>query len=847
MRKNGFNKLIISIIYCVVIFFVALISLSAIMNQGNTDMTSEMGDATFPVISFRYGNYSLSECHGYATEMDTSFMEDHLTPLMAGRKFAFVVDTYGEKVYHMCYELRSKDGTRLLENGDIMDYVQDGDDLIANVTLKDLLEEYAIYSLCIILQTEHNEEIRYYTNVMEADDYPVENKLKFVNTFSDLTFQKADAQNVLPTYLESNASGDNSTFQRVNINSSLKQITWGGLNVMRVTEPVAEIKDIDASIGVIELNYYVTIREEEQEKVYRVNEYFRISEGGERYHLLDYERTMKEIFDHRTGVIANNKIVLGITSNDVEFLESSDGNRIAFAQEGKLYSYNLTDNKLAEIFSFYDTNLQDIRTAYDKNRIRIFQMDEVGNIEFLVYGYMNRGTHEGEMGICIYYYDSVRNMVEEQAFIPDNRSFEYLDYDMQKLVYINNTNQCYLWQKNSFYRIDLDNRDCQLIVGGLKWEDLITSGDSNMTAWLDEEKIIILNMETSKRTVIMPENGCVIKPIGFFGSDLVYGVGRNSDAAPDESGNQIFPMFKIAICGQYGNTLKEYETPGYYIIDTIVSSNMIQLLRVSKTEEGIYEEALPDQIMNNTTRQSTKNYIESVVTDTYETILQVVLRKNIPVEEMQILTPRFVLHENNYEVLLSGGTERTDQFYVYGKGRYMGYYSESEKAVSLAFENRGSVYDYRGQRIYHYEMLPKENQIMAISGMQVEADEGNSAKRAVCINAILQYNGIIADTRADMIMGKSVQETLQQYFSEKETGNEAISLYGCPLQSALYFVANDIPVMVELENGSALLLVGYNEYNTIVMDPSTGTVYKIGINDSTELYQDSGNRFTTYY
>jgi len=62
----------------------------------------------------------------------------------------------------------------------------------------------------------------------------------------------------------------------------------------------------------------------------------------------------------------------------------------------------------------------------------------------------------------------------------------------------------------------------------------------------------------------------------------------------------------------------------------------------------------------------------------------------------------------------------------------------------------------------------------------------------------------------------------------------------------LYYVNKDIPVLAMMEDGSAVLIIGFNEKNTVVMNPETGTVYKVGMNDSTEWFEKSGNRFITY-
>ena len=43
-------------------------------------------------------------------------------------------------------------------------------------------------------------------------------------------------------------------------------------------------------------------------------------------------------------------------------------------------------------------------------------MDEFGNMNFMVYGYMNRGNHEGEVGIEFYYYNHLQNNTQSMVF-----------------------------------------------------------------------------------------------------------------------------------------------------------------------------------------------------------------------------------------------------------------------------------------------------------------------------------------------------------------------------------------------------------------------------------------------
>ena len=55
-----------------------------------------------------------------------------------------------------------------------------------------------------------------------------------------------------------------------------------------------------------------------------------------------------------TGIINNNKIVLGIADENVEMAESADGNQLAFVNCGRLYSYNSVNKSIANVYGFYE-------------------------------------------------------------------------------------------------------------------------------------------------------------------------------------------------------------------------------------------------------------------------------------------------------------------------------------------------------------------------------------------------------------------------------------------------------------------------------------------------------------
>ena len=73
-----------------------------------------------------------------------------------------------------------------------------------------------------------------------------------------------------------------------------------------------------------------------------------------------------------------------------------------------------------------------------------------------------------------------------------------------------------------------------------------------------------------------------------------------------------------------------------------------------------------------------------------------------------------------------------------------------------------------------------------------------------------------------------------------------LDLNGCRMQSTLYYMNRDLPVLAGLNNGRNILLIGFNERNVVIADPVAGTVTKMGMNDAASYLEQNGNRFLTY-
>lgn len=842
-EESRMKKTIIRIAVCVVVFLASALIIGSIMNQGHNNMTMEMAPATLPMITMESGGVACNELHGNTVEMDVAYQKDCITLLGEGRQANFTVDTFGREITGISTEVRSIDGSRLIENSEVTGWKANGKSFSVSLTLKDLIDTNTQYSLTLILELEGEQKVYYYTTILWNDDVHISEILEFATDFHGKLYDKEVAKE-LTKYLEPNSKlTDNGTFHKVNIHSSFQQITWGSLEPVQEDAASIRLTQISGNVASLLMDFVVSTGEGKNKIYYNVEEYYRVRYTSERMYLLDYERTMTQIPD-TTRMYANDKILLGITDENVDMMESADGNTVVFSDMGQLLSYNAATNGLTVIFSFYDKDNADRRTLYDNHGIKILDVDEGGNVKFAVYGYMNRGRHEGETGIQIISYDNSLNTIKEEVYIPYSKSYAVLKDEMEQLLYRNRQQHVYFFLENGVYDVDLENRSAEQLVSIRQDDSLQVSENHEIIVWQEGDDINhsnqlnVRNLNTGEQTVIRAEDGEAIRPLGFMGEDIIYGVARESDIRTENSGQIFYPMYKVCISNSSGNNLKEYGQDGIYIVDCAIEGNQITLSRIQRSENGSYQEILNDQIMNNVEEEPGQNKVVTADIDIYERYVQIQTKTTIDTRTIKVLNPKEVVFEGGRELTLDAVSE-VSRYYVYNAYGVQGIYSAPGKAVKEAYDSAGVVANDRGITVWLKGNRVSRNQIMAIKEESV-TDQKNSL--TVCLDNILRHAGITRNTEYDLAQGKTAIQILE----ENMTGVQVLDLSGCSLDAVLYYVNQDIPVLAILEDGEAVLVTGFNEFNVVIMEPSTGKLYKKGMNDATTWFAENGNHFISY-
>ena len=817
-------------------FLLGIVIFSALMNRESSEVTVTMDEASLPIVSVYYEGKEINFMHGLTGTVEKNLQRDALTPLGSARSLSLVINTYGTGIKNISYEVRSANAERLVEDTEVANFEENNGRINLDIQIKDLIESDKEYIFGLTLLDENGRSIYYTTRIIYSEGFNENEMLNFAVNFSRLTFDKDNAKSLI-SYLESDSTGDNSTFAHVNIHSSFDQITWGNLNFDEPKTEEIKILEMDESTGTIKISYMLN----KDEAYYKVNEYYRIRYTSNRIYLLSFERYVDEIFNPENSSVFNKTdIYFGITDNDVNMQESEEGSVLAFVRNGALYSLETANSRAARIFSFFRGGDDDERNLFDEHDIKILSVDEGGNVQFMVYGYMNRGRHEGEVGVSVYYFNSARNRLVEQVWIPSGKSFEILKNDIELLSYTGGGNELSIFLNGSIYKVDLENCIAETVAGNLKRNNIVVSKNNRYVAWQSEDKgtVTLANLSNGQKRDIQKGENYEVIPLGFVGNDFVYGVADKTKFISNSSGISFDLMSVVYIEDYDGNVLKTYTENNIYITRAVVTEAEVVLKRIYMDGgNGNYASVSDDEIVSNIAEDTAKNTVITATTENLETVVEIELMQKLS-GKIRLVEPEEVL-ANSETTLYIQETDGEDLYYVYANGKIDGIYATESEAVNAANDDSGIVLDSNQTYIWKKGDRKTETRISSIEESQM--GEGETSL-AISLEALLSNAGISVKV-SDLL---NADENAMEIIEDKIEGAKALNLSGCTLNSVLYYVSQGTPVLATVEGGESVLIIGYDTKNTIIMDPTTGTIYKKGMNDSTAWFAAHGNEFVSY-
>lgn len=791
------------------IFITALVGFSIVLNQGTDDMTADMGSVKLPTISFEEAGYQVNPLVGYKEEMNIPMMRDNILPISVGTFVTADIGGYSGTIRSLKYEVMTLDGEKVLKSKTVKKVSN-----AVKLELGDSISDGKEKVLRLTLTTENGEKIYYYTRIVRAAEFNVQQCLEFVEYFHT-TAMEADTLTDLKKYYTSEGASEGNGLQKVTLASDLNLIGWGDLTPKVKGEMIWEIKESNQTYTSISLKYQVQVEED----LYNITEFFKVRFLRGRASLESYVRTMNEVFEGKEKDFSKDGILLGLTNANVPYLTDKKGNHISFVQERELWHYDKKKNQISLLFSFSDAENQDIRNNNDEHTVRLLDMDENGNTVFAVYGYMNRGEHEGQTGAAIYYYDIAEQYVEEKAFIASRQSGELVQQSLGYLTYFNKTsNVLYAMFEGTLYKVNLKTQRKEVIQEGLSEGQYASSSNGKYVAYQKDgdyqhaNVMEVWDLQKEKSVTIEVPKEEVIRPLGFIKGDVVYGIGREGDIGKNTIGEEVNPLYKLEIRDRKNDVEKSYEVDGVYISDAFVKDNMITMDRVKKSGD-VYQETTQDFITNNEEKKDHSIKIERISSST--TGFQIRLTDESEIENCnpKLIKPKQMLFEKATTIGFDQD-EAKGTYYVYGLGKLQGIYEQAGTAINEADKTRGVVVTANQTKVWE-----RGNRMLAyrIEGIDTFTTKGEESSLESCLNQMLVYEKKTVDVAKELSAGKTVLDVLNKY-----SGGEAVDLSGCTLEQLCYVIGNGTPVLALTRNGGAVLLVGYDENTFTYIDPITG-------------------------
>ncbi len=831
MKERTIRRIVLSIV-----FVMAIIVFSFWTNRENTEMTADMDIATLPTLSFKTVDENANLLVGHKKEMNLAAVRDTITVYEESGKLEMKIQQDEDDVDSVLYEIYTLDGKEKLHQESI-DTVKK--DVVLNIGGKLAKAQEAVLKITLDFK---GTPIYYYTRILEDQDFHIKECVKYVGELHTNILKKQN-EDAVKKVMESNAQGDNSTLQHVTIHSDLSHILWGKLKPKIKGNVQVEIKEAKEAYTAVLLNYQVTCKgDNNEEELYNVKEFFKVSYGKERVYLLEYDRTMEEVFNTANVVLGSKGVVLGIANEETEYKVNRDGTIVAFIQANELWNYNQKKDVFSLVFSFAASKKRDERHLTDNHTIQILSIEDDGNMTFSVSGYMNRGNHEGESGIAVYYYYADENCTEEVAFIPSSESHAVMKQTIGESAYYNREQEVlYLLSDGTLRKITMEDAIEKILVKGLEKGQYVTSDDGHLFAYQKTTNAGVVTevrdfAKNSKKEIAAADDEIIV-PLGFVGNDFVYGISKPENVGSDAGGMTVQAMHRIEIRNQKNKIIKTYEQEGIYVLRAFIENNMITLKKGVK-DGNSYREVSEDYITNNQTSSEEGIVLKSYWTDLKETQYRLVFTKRIKDAKAKTLRPKQIVKEQRLVLQLehedSGG-----YFYVYGHGQHAGAFIEAGDAVEMATELAGVVVSTEQNYIWEADNRTSWYRNFEVAPFTVKDGEN---KLAACVRKILAYEG--NSTGVDVMEELSVKTPEEVISEQLET--EAVRFRDCSVKDMFYLIDKGVPVIALRDNTDAIVFVGYDAKTATYIDPTNGGTYASSIEKIDEMLKGSGNTFIGY-
>lgn len=754
-------------------------------------------ESTLPRIYVETNNEKINQLRAYKDESVNGVFNETLTIVPEDRKLVLDIYDLNMAVNGISYEVRDKYTDALvertqLENKDIEDFKTYQK---ATLRIQNLIGKDQEYNLKIRIDSKE-QKLYYYTTIVWLSSNRLNETLALARDFVEKSFNKTTGL-MLINYMESNANADINQLNEVTLTSNYDQITWGSpytstnstinkenLNMSLDSEIEFTLLDAKTYCYIINAEYLTKSVDEKGKTNYyhNLNEYvFRTIDN--KVLVMKYKRTTEEYLDTKNVEVSGKKLYLGITNKDnLNIVKSPNKNFITFIKQKEMFVYNDKEKTLSKFFTFRNEKEKNFKNIYDKCDMKVLRVTNDGNINFLVYGYQNRGRNEGQIGLILYTYNYEANSITEDAFVPVYTFYEDLRQDISRLAYLNENNVFTTYFNGAVYTIDLESKDIIVLVNNVTNDTLKVSRTQRYVSWeqtIDNttKSIVVLDNEKNTTQTLTAENEQIIVNCGFLDEDLCYGIGSDKDLWTTHGREIAYMVHTLKFFNTQTGETKSYVDESFYFQNFTTYNNRLKYKKFIKLEETGYghefQYVREDIIIN--TQYTEENMQDTIRADVHKYKKRVYYLVITATNEIKTKSnPNLII--NTVELTSLKEKQKIAYFYSYDNAKLINKRLFLSDAIKDCKDKFGFV-KYKGRTVWNRANKPAY--VFLNMPIGKDADYSNNLKE-------LKYRVVES---ADFIIMDGILLNANEFE---------------------YFIAQHMPVTVYLKTGDYIFVTSFN-------------------------------------
>ncbi|MCR5104937.1 MAG: hypothetical protein K6B68_10865 [Eubacterium sp.] len=543
------KRIIFGSLLFIITFIGAALSFNYINNRQKNSRTVEGFNPTMPKAYIMYEGVKINSILGYKDQIDTSLYRDSIVPMDSSKTVNIILADSIDTGADIKYELRSFDGSNLIEEGDFRFVSTDLGYSEYCASFRMNLSIGTEYSL-VIKVIRQKDTISYYTRVVRLNDCRLDDFLTFSTNFSDKIYEENKLFNQTATSTDAvttfNVSGEQAeirnskknqekttsgyatttdalaSYTEVNIgnyfssadamsslynaeesvvvtsdgnpgyvtlNSSYEDVIFTGMSIERLSEVIPKVREVSRDSAIIELRYKAISEVNGIGVTYAVSEYLTMEydNGAAAIKLHDYRRYLNQDFRAERITSLSNSINLGITyEREPKYLTNKNNKKVAFIADNSLWLYDNTRSIYSSVYGTSTDEAEKERFPQEGYDIMLLNMDS-DVLDFAVYGRINEGPREGRNGVLLYEYNIQDSTLKELCFISSNLYYETMKLSVGRLCYYDKTNRAfYCLMGQNLLHVDIFSGQVETQVDSLTSDEILVSENMKVIAYPDK-------------------------------------------------------------------------------------------------------------------------------------------------------------------------------------------------------------------------------------------------------------------------------------------------------------------------------------------------------------------------